>query len=288
MKTSNLIFVVFILTSTTALSQQTGDAFEELIHLSRGGQLYDNWWKTTINTQKPNTDHPLWSEQNTNKRAGYDTFRCKECHGWDYRGKDGAYGKGSHATGFPGIEDAAARLSTTELEQSLKGETNKQHDFSAYLAANDIADLALFMKKGLIDTTKFTNNEGDAQGGDPRSGSRIFRSTCAQSCHGGAGTAINFGEAGDPEYVGTIAAGNPWEFIHKIRNGQPGTRMPSAIIDQWGEKTILDLLNFAQTLPKDDSEVGLWQRFWGGRHHHGMMHRNYEFSSGRGFGPSIE
>ena len=88
--------------------------------------------------------------------------------------------------------------------------------------------------------------------------------------------------------MGTIAADNPWEFIHKVRSGQPGTHMPSAIIDQWTEKDILDLLSFAQTLPKDESEVGLWQRFWGGRHHHGMMHRNYELSTGRGFGPSIE
>jgi len=288
MKYPKLILVVYILTTVTAWSQQTGDEFEELIHISRGGQLYDNWWQATVDTQKPDTDHPLWSEQDTNKRAGYDTFRCKECHGWDYRGKDGAYGNGSHATGFLGIEDAAVNLSIMELEASLKGETNKLHDFSTYLAANDIADLALFIKMGLVDTTKFTNNEGAVQGGDARAGSRTFRRTCAQSCHGGAGTAINFGNTDDPEFVGTIAADNPWEFIHKVRNGQPGTRMPSAIIDQWSEKTILDLLAFVQTLPKDESDVGLWQRFWGGMHHHGMMHRNYELSSGRGFGPSID
>ena len=74
--------------------------------------------------------------------------------------------------------------------------------------------------------------------------------------------------------------------------------MPSAIIDQWSEKNILDLLSFSQTLPKDETEVGSNQRFWGGMHHggmmhrgmmhRGMMHRDYELSSGRGFGPSIE
>jgi thiosulfate dehydrogenase len=288
MKYLKLIPVIFILITANAWSQQSGGAFEELMHISRGGQLYDNWWQTTVNTQKPDTDHPLWSEQNTNKRAGYATFRCKECHGWDYQGKDGAYGKGSHATGFPGIENAAMNLSIKQLEASLKGETNRLHDFSTYLAANDIADLALFMKKGLVDTTKFVNEGGVVQGGDTRAGSRIFKRTCAQSCHGAAGTAINFGDADDPEFVGTIAVGNPWEFIHKVKNGQPGTRMPSATIDQWSDKTILDLLSFAQTLPKDKSEVGLWQRFWGGKHHQGMMHRNNGLNSGRGFGPSIE
>ena len=143
-----------------------------------------------------------------------------------------------------------------------------------------------------VDTTKFVNEGGVVQRGDTRAGSRIFKRTCAQSCHGAAGTAINFGDADDPEFVGTIAVDNPWEFIHKVRNGQPGTRMPSAAIDQWSEKTILDLLSFAQTLPKDKSEVGLWQRFWGGKHHQGMMHRNNGlksgFKSGRGFGPGIE
>jgi thiosulfate dehydrogenase len=126
----------------------------------------------------------------------------------------------------------------------------------------------------------------------PEQAAEFSKGRVHTSCHGGAGTAINFGDADDPEFVGTIAVDNPWEFIHKVRNGQPGTRMPSAAIDQWSEKTILGLLSFAQTLPKDKSEVGLWKRFWGGKHHQGMMHRNNGlksgFKSGRGFGPGIE
>ena len=184
MKTTMMILVVYFLTTPTSWSQQASDTLEELIHISRGGQLYDNWWRTTIDTLKPKSDHPLWGEQSTNKRTGYDTFRCKECHGWDYKGKDGAYGAGSHATGFLGIEDAAANMSIMELEASLRGETNKLHDFNSYIDDNDIADLALFMKMGLIDTTKFTDSEGNAQGGDPRTGGRIFRRTCARACHG--------------------------------------------------------------------------------------------------------
>lgn len=67
-------------------SQEENDKLDELLRISRGGQLYDDWWKTTIDTEKPQKDHPLWKEQNANKRSGYDTYRCKECHGWDYPG----------------------------------------------------------------------------------------------------------------------------------------------------------------------------------------------------------
>jgi hypothetical protein len=65
--------------------------------------------------------------------------------------------------------------------------------------------------------------------------------------------------------------------------------MPSAIINDWSEKDILDLLSFARTLPKDTSEIGWWGRFRGGMgHHRMMMHGDYRPGSGRGFGPSLE
>jgi len=192
--------------------------FDEQLHLVRGGQLYDNWWKTTVDTKKPNKDHPLWKEQSTNKRSGYDTYRCKECHGWDYRGKDGAYGKGSNYTGFKGVYEAAKKMYIKELETANKGGTNKKHDFTEHISTNDIADLALFMKKGLINTSKFVNNEGMPIGGNPRTGSYIFRRNCTHMCHGPVGIGINFGDSEKPEFVDTVAYKNPWEFIHKVRN----------------------------------------------------------------------
>ena len=64
----------------------------------RGGLLYDKWWKP-VGADAPEDDHPLWATQSTNERSGGDTWRCKECHGWDYQGADGAYGDGSHFTG---------------------------------------------------------------------------------------------------------------------------------------------------------------------------------------------
>jgi thiosulfate dehydrogenase len=60
---------------------------------------------------------------------------------------------------------------------------------------------------------------------------------------------INFGSDDDPEYVGTIAIDNPWEFVHKVRAGQPGTSMPSTMNLGWDLQYVIDVLTFAQTLP---------------------------------------
>lgn len=307
MKRIIIAFFILAAASTTALAQMgrgpmgwgwrtpprqyqemPDQEFEERVHISRGGQLYDNWWRTTVDTNKPEDNHPLWSEQSNNKRSGYDTYRCKECHGWDYLGKDGAYSKGSHYTGFIGIFEASGKMSLTELEASLKGSTNKKHDFSGLLSENDMADLALFMEKGLVDTKKFVKADGTPVGGDSYTGSYLFRRNCMHMCHGGWGTAINFGDADEPEFVGTIANNNPWEFIHKVRAGQPGSRMPSGIINEWSDKDIADLLSFSRTLPKDASDVG-WGRGWGrGFMGYGMHDRMFAPGRGRGFGPTFE
>lgn len=60
---------------------------------------------------------------------------------------------------------------------------------------------------------------------------------------------INFGDAEEPEYVGTIANDNPWEFIHKVRVGQPGTGMTVGLDVGWSMQEVVDLLAFAQSLP---------------------------------------
>lgn len=40
-------------------------------------------------------------------------------------------------------------------------------------------------------------------------------------------SALNFKTPEKPEYVGTVANKNPWETLHKVRNGQPGAPMPA-------------------------------------------------------------
>ena len=51
--------------------------------IAHGGRLYDKWW-AEIEAPEPTEDNPLWALQTTNTRSGSTTWRCKECHGWDY------------------------------------------------------------------------------------------------------------------------------------------------------------------------------------------------------------
>jgi hypothetical protein len=97
---------------TSAPTELTGDPI-------RGGLLYDKWW-IVLSVDAPDIDQPVWKTQSLNARSGSTTWRCKECHGWDYRGKDGAYGSGSHYTGFPGILTTQDK-SPSEILAALKG-----------------------------------------------------------------------------------------------------------------------------------------------------------------------
>ena len=212
-----------------------------------GGLLYDKWWGV-LGLDAPTDDNPKWASQTTNERSGADTWRCKECHGWDYKGSEGAYGSGSHMTGFPGVFDAQSK-SVEDLVAQLSGQVDPDHDFSV-MGEEAMADLAAFIRSGLDDYTPLIAADKKAVGGDAAAGETLYGSTCA-ACHGADGTTLNFGGADDPEYVGTIAIDNPWEFFHKVRAGQPGSNpaMPSAIANGWTLQDTLDVLSFAQTLP---------------------------------------
>ena len=217
--------------------------------VSRGGLLFDKWWKFT-GTEAPTEDHPLWTTQTTNTRSGDTTWRCKECHKWDYLGMNGAYSSGSHFTGFPGVYDAAQSNKVEELAAALKGATNAGHDFSSVLDDTAINDLATFLIEGVVDVRKHIDYATKAATrADTDHGKELFDSTCSR-CHGDYGTELNFSSAEDPVYVGTLAADNPWETLHKIRFGQPGAKMQSGIDLGWSVQDAADVLDYAQTLPR--------------------------------------
>jgi thiosulfate dehydrogenase len=227
-------------TTTTAAAMVEGDVVT-------GGLLYDKWW-SVLGLDEPSDDNPMWARQTTNERSGKDTWRCKECHGWDYKGADGAYGSGSHSTGFPGVFNAQSK-SAEDIIAQLSGQVDPDHDFSV-MGEEAIANLVAFITEGLDDYTPLIDADKKAVGGDAANGEALYGSTCA-ACHGADGTTLNFGDDDDPEYVGTIAVDNPWEFFHKVRAGQPGTQMPSAIANGWTLDDVLDVLSFAQTLPSE-------------------------------------
>jgi mono/diheme cytochrome c family protein/predicted small lipoprotein YifL/ribosomal protein L37AE/L43A len=214
--------------------------------VASGGQLYDKWWKA-LDIDAPEGDMPLWATQDTNERSGADTWRCKECHGWDYAGADGAYGSGSHFTGFSGVLEASG-MSAGEIIAWLDGTTNADHDFSPYMDEATMQLLAVFIQDGLYDPTLYINADKTVNG-EAAAGEALFEE-CAE-CHGDDGKQINFGDDSDPEYVGTIAIDNPWEFLHKAVNGQPGTHMIQGREMGWSLEELVNILSYAQTLPAE-------------------------------------
>jgi thiosulfate dehydrogenase len=106
-----------------------------------------------------------------------------------------------------------------------------------------------FLSNGLVDVSPYIAEDKSAVGGDVSNGEKLY-AVCA-GCHGEDGRALNFGDEDEPDYVSTIALGNPWEFIHKVRAGQPGTSMSSAIELGWSLQDVIDILAYSQTLPTE-------------------------------------
>ncbi|MES0340650.1 MAG: hypothetical protein ABUK15_11440, partial [Anaerolineales bacterium] len=151
--------------------------------VTQGGLMWDKWWKA-MGIDAPEGDQPLWSTQSSNERDGDDTWRCKECHGWDYKGADGAYAGGSHFTGFTGVLG-----STTDLLGSLNGSVNADHDFSAYMDDEAMSMMVAFLQDGTIDMSTYINDDKTVNG-DVGKGQALYGIGCAR-CHGEDGQALN-------------------------------------------------------------------------------------------------
>jgi len=230
-----VLTAVISVTYAEDIKQLTGMRFAML---ARGGVLYDNWLEEK--GAKIDKTHPSYPADG--KQKGEVTWRCKECHGWDYKGKAGAYAAGSHYTGIKGIRDYANQ-DTTEIVNILKNDT---HAYDTLLSETDLDSLALFVAFGQVDVDLYIDRKSMKSIGDLSNGGRIFLSTCTK-CHGYDGKAINFKDQKNPEYIGTVATKNPWEILHKIRWGHPASSMISLVFLDLKEQ--LDVLAFCQALP---------------------------------------
>lgn len=206
----------------------------------RGGLLYDNWAKV-LYRDPPKETHPSYPA--AGKKKGGSTWRCKECHGWDYRGVDGAYGDGSHYTGIKGIRNMVG----APVDKIAKIVRDDTHRYTPEMISDKaVAHLALFVSRGQVDMPQYIDYKTKKAHGDPARGARFYQSICAV-CHGFDGKQINFKTADNPEYIGTVAQKNPQETLHKTRNGQPGVPMVAlGVLDM---QDIVDIVAYAQTLP---------------------------------------
>jgi cytochrome c2 len=224
--------VAFLATLAASSSLAVDEAHSSI---ARGGRLYDRWFGEN-KAAKPTVDHPAYIKDG--KYGKENSWRCKECHGWDYKGKDGAYGKGSHTTGIKGINGAAGR-DPAAIAALLR---DKTHGYTeAQLSATDANDLALFVSKGQGNLAKFVDASNNVVG-DAAKGEAYYTSKQCVVCHGKDGKKIR---SGPP--LGSVAD-NGAEMMHKILNGQPGAVMPALRGDD--PQIAADIAAYLTRLPK--------------------------------------
>ena len=218
-----------------AFAGMTGVALAETESAkARGGQLYDKWY-AVVEAKKPATSHPLYPADKKYADEPKSNWRCKECHGWDYRGVDGAYQSGSHASGIKGINGATGR-DTGEIVALLK---DSKHGYGDKLADADLHDLAMFVSAGQVDMDLYIDRATRKPKGDAVKGAAYFNTLCA-NCHGKDGRM--------PKGMKPFAKqmGNPWEVMHKILNGQPNEEMPA--LRALDRQVVVDILSHMSTL----------------------------------------
>jgi mono/diheme cytochrome c family protein/nitrate reductase cytochrome c-type subunit len=240
---SVLVLIAGIAAATAGNLPQTGD------DITTGAQLYDKWY-VRLGVEPPQGNHPIWERQTTNTRSGPETWRCAECHGWDYQGAAGAYGIGSsHYTGFPGVFVLAGRLSEEEIIDHLNGKLDPLHDFSNLMDETSLRQLAVFLKNGLIDDREFIDPVSlQAIGGNTNNGKNLYETVCA-ACHGVDGRTLVLRSQGFDEGLGDVASRDPYRFLHRSRFGMAGVVMPIGRDLGWSTEDSRDVLAYVQTLP---------------------------------------
>jgi len=211
-----------------------------------GGKIYDKWWRSSIAVTEPTTSHILWPVSNTSV-TGSDTWRCSLCHGWDYRGADGAFASGKYASGIQGIVDttnftmrytSAAAVYAFLKEDVNHGFDNKYTDEEYYaltkfiISMRDEINAKQSSSDFIDDITLLASNGADVSNGKTLFDTANITTCGDSSCHGEDGKLIDLHDSNEDifpnKYVHNIAQENPWEFMHKIRFGEPNyTEMPS-------------------------------------------------------------
>ena len=214
--------------------------------LAAGGRIYDNWW-AALDKEAPEGTHPSYPA--TGSQTGAATWRCKECHGWDYRGADGIYGKGSHYTGIPGI-DGSVGLPVLRIMAVLR---NDVHQYTEEMINDvELERVASFVSRGQVDMRKFIDTDTrEMTNGDVNRGRAIFQTVCA-ACHGFDGRLLDWGSGDEHNYIGTEASALPDEVFHKIYSSHPGA--PMINLRAFPLQDVVDVLAYSATLPVDEPE----------------------------------
>ncbi|MGQ9365249.1 c-type cytochrome [Azospirillum sp. ST 5-10] len=215
---------------------QTLPAREPLAAVVRGGRLYDTWYKET-GREPPATVHPAYPAALSAGVQPRTTWRCKECHGWDYRGRDGVYGEDAHRTGIKGIQGMAGGDPAAVV--AVLGDAT--HAYGDLLSERDRRDLATFVTRGQVDMDAFVDRATATARADGAAYAGHYETICAP-CHGMQGRDIR-----TMPPLGRVAAGDPWRALHGILNGHPGEVMPP--LRALPRDAVAGILAYIQTLP---------------------------------------
>lgn len=217
-----------------------------------GGKYFDTFW----NAQSG------WNQADPNLAtftAKADFFKCKQCHGWDFKGNKGYYINRAANANRPNVHglDLRAFVSSRtpqEIFDAMKKTAGRRAvsadlstydpltnnavgdqmpNFASFMTDAQIWDLVKFMKAESFDVSSLydatisgTYPTGTitfsnvGKGGGAANGDAIYTAKCG-ACHGADGTAIMFGTTSLGKFMRT----RPNEAQHKIKFGQLGSTM---------------------------------------------------------------
>lgn len=200
----------------------------------RGARLYDTWYKENKHDVPPGA-HPSYPVALSKTMEPRTTWRCKECHGWDYRGvtlHEG--GKDVTIKGIRGLSGGAPYQVIALLG-------NSTHRYGNLLTLRDMTDLAMFVTRGQADMDEFIDRQTGKAKGDGMKYVAHYQTICA-TCHGHNGREIR-----TMPPLGRIANNDPYRALHGIFNGHPGEAMPALLA--FSRDLSVGILAYIQTLP---------------------------------------
>lgn len=257
-----LVLLVFLFTSCKDKSTEPSEPSDYTnADGILGGILYDSFWATEANYSKA-------SDQNlVNKLKTYsDFFRCKQCHGWDLLGTNGAYINRGPKTNRPNVSsinllNIAKTKSPQELFDAMKktaGRRDVNYDLATYnptsnasvgdqmpnytqlLSDKEIWALVKFMKNEVINNADLYDSQitgsyptgsikftNIGKDGNATSGKTYYAQKC-QVCHGADGKLIPNLDKTSGMTLGKFMRTKPNEAQHKIKFGQLGSSMTAS------------------------------------------------------------
>ena len=256
LKISMLLVVITLISLTSCTHDDTYMPIDTSVddynnsNFSKGGMMYDKFWSTEAGFDQSNS-HLATINSSSN------FFRCKQCHGWDGLGSNGAYISRAPKTSRPNVSslklyEIGKTKSPQELFDILKkteGRRDISYDLSTYdpasnategdkmpdlnqlLTDEQIWDLVKFIREGMFDVSQLydatysgTYPTGTATfsnvglDGNVPNGYAYFTNNC-KACHGADGTNIEL----EGKTLGKFVRTKANEVQHKVKYGQPGS-----------------------------------------------------------------